>query len=65
MAMSMTFLCGIFCFAVWVPSSSFAPLIVFALLGGPVAGTFWAVSLHARFSSTSHKLTGSPRLLLQ
>lgn len=41
MAMSGTFLCGILCFAVWIPSSSFAPLVVFALVVGPVAGIFW------------------------
>lgn len=48
MAMIMSFLCGILCFAVWIPANSFAPLIVFALICGPTAGTFWAVSFTGR-----------------
>ncbi|CAK4032345.1 transporter MCH2 [Lecanosticta acicola] len=42
MAGLMTFLCAIFTFAIFIPAKSFAVLIVFAILGGTVAGTFWA-----------------------
>ena len=37
----MTALCGIFCFALWVPAQSYAVLLVFALFSGTVTGTFW------------------------
>lgn len=42
MAGAMTFLCAIFTFAIWIPAQSFGVLIFFALIGGAVAGTFWA-----------------------
>lgn len=42
MAAAMTFLCAIFSFAIWIPAQSYGVLIFFALLGGAVAGTFWA-----------------------
>ncbi|RJE21187.1 transporter [Aspergillus sclerotialis] len=37
----MTAFCGLFCFAIWIPAYSFAPLILFSLLAGMVCGTFW------------------------
>jgi len=40
-AAAMTALCGVLCLALWVPAKSYAMLIVFALLAGTVAGTFW------------------------
>lgn len=42
MAAMMTLLCAIFSFAIWIPASSYGVLIFFALVGGAVAGTFWA-----------------------
>ncbi|KAJ4503869.1 hypothetical protein HRR83_008677 [Exophiala dermatitidis] len=40
-----TFLCGIFCFAFWIPaevvSSPMGLLCFFAIVGGSLAGTFW------------------------
>jgi len=42
MAATMTFLCGLFSLVIWIPASSFGVLIFFALIGGTVAGTFWA-----------------------
>lgn len=42
MAMAMTFLCAIFTFAIWIPAQSYGVLIFFALVGGAVAGTYWA-----------------------
>lgn len=41
-AIFTTALCGIFCFALWVPAKSYAVLLVFALAAGTVTGTFWA-----------------------
>jgi MFS family permease len=42
MAAMMTVLCAVFCFAIWIPAKSYGVLILFALVGGAVAGTFWA-----------------------
>ncbi|KAG8410860.1 hypothetical protein J3458_016616 [Metarhizium acridum] len=36
-----TMLCAIFCFALWIPAQSFAPLLLFALVSGTLCGTFW------------------------
>lgn len=45
LATSLTFLCGIFCFAFWIPaevvSAPMGLLCFFAIVGGAVAGTFW------------------------
>lgn len=41
MAGAMTMLCSIFCFALWIPSHSYGPLLAFALLSGMVCGVFW------------------------
>lgn len=38
----LTFVSGMLCFALWIPATSFALLVVFALLSGAV-GVFWAV----------------------
>lgn len=43
MAASMTALCGILVLVVWIFAKSFGVLIFFAIVGGCVAGTFWAV----------------------
>ncbi|KAJ4353357.1 uncharacterized protein N0V89_005085 [Didymosphaeria variabile] len=43
MAASMTALCGIFCLLIWIFAKSFGVLIFFAIIGGAVAGTYWAV----------------------
>lgn len=42
MAVGMTLLSGVFAFAIWIPAKSYGVLIFFALVGGSVAGTFWA-----------------------
>ncbi|USW48183.1 Putative major facilitator superfamily, MFS transporter superfamily [Septoria linicola] len=41
MAFMMTALCAIFNFAIWIPAQSYGVLILFALVGGMVAGTYW------------------------
>ncbi|PSN73198.1 hypothetical protein BS50DRAFT_672143 [Corynespora cassiicola Philippines] len=43
MAASMTFLAGLFSLVIWSFATSFGVLVFFAILGGTVAGTFWAV----------------------
>ncbi|KAF2189538.1 MFS general substrate transporter [Zopfia rhizophila CBS 207.26] len=43
MAGTMTFLAGLFSLVIWMFAKSFGVLIFFALVGGTVAGTFWAV----------------------
>jgi predicted MFS family arabinose efflux permease len=40
----LTFVCGLLCFVFWIPTQSFALLVVFALLAGAVLGVFWMVS---------------------
>lgn len=42
MAATMTFLGGLFSLVIWTNASSYGVLIFFALIGGGVAGTFWA-----------------------
>lgn len=44
MAATMTFLAGLFVLVIWTFATSFGVLVFFALIGGTVAGTFWAVS---------------------
>jgi MFS family permease len=43
MAVSMTFLAGLFPLVIWMFAKSFGVLIFFAIVGGSVAGTFWAI----------------------
>jgi MFS family permease len=42
MASSMTFLVGLFSLVIWMFAKSFGVLVFFALIGGTVAGTYWA-----------------------
>lgn len=46
LASFFTFLCGIFCFIFWIPSevvgSPMGLLLFFSIVGGALAGTFWA-----------------------
>ncbi|CAA9958550.1 mfs transporter [Pyrenophora teres f. maculata] len=44
MASSMTFLVGLFCLVIWMFAKTFGVLVFFSLLGGTVAGTFWATA---------------------
>lgn len=36
-----TFLCGLLCFAIWIPAKSYGVTILFAILSGAVVGIFW------------------------
>jgi MFS family permease len=41
MCLLCTAFCGVTIFAIWIPATSYGVLILFALLGGAVAGTIW------------------------
>ena len=36
--------CGILCFALWMPTTSYGVLILFAFINGTILGLFWVVS---------------------
>lgn len=40
----LTFVCGILCFVLWLPGTSYATLILFSLVNGAIFGVFWVVS---------------------
>lgn len=40
-AFASTLICGILCFAIWIPAKVYGVLIFFAIVVGTVAGTFW------------------------
>lgn len=44
MASTMTFLCGLFSLVIWMFAKSFGVVVFFGMLGGTVAGTFWATA---------------------
>ncbi|KFH44850.1 transporter-like protein [Hapsidospora chrysogenum ATCC 11550] len=44
MAAFTTFLAGIFSLAVWIPATMYGVLILFAIIGGAVGGTFWVTA---------------------
>ncbi|KAL8751709.1 MAG: hypothetical protein Q9199_006235, partial [Rusavskia elegans] len=37
----LTLICGISCFAIWLPATSFGVTILFALISGAILGVFW------------------------
>lgn len=41
----LTLLCGLSCFAFWLPATSFGLMVFFALLCGAILGVFWMVSV--------------------
>lgn len=41
----LTFVCGLSCFAFWIPTQSYGLLIFFGILSGAVLGVFWMVRL--------------------
>lgn len=44
MVLLATFLCAIFCLAIWTSANTYSVLLAFSILGGTVCGTFYAVS---------------------
>jgi MFS family permease len=43
---ALTLLCGLCCFAFWLPATSYAFTVFFAILCGAIVGVFWMVSRH-------------------
>jgi len=41
---TLTFFCGLTCFAVWIPTHDYGVAIFFAIISGAVVGVFWMVS---------------------
>lgn len=50
----LTWLCGITCFAIWLPASSYGVLLFFAFINGAILGVFWVVSRNQ--SNTNHRM---------
>ena len=41
MAGMLTLICGIMCFAIWLPATSYGVTILFVIIGGAIFGVFW------------------------
>lgn len=54
----LTFGCGILIFAVWLPSTSYGALLVFAIVGGATTGIFWTVSVPESVEINSLPISG-------
>ena len=57
-ATTLTFVCGLLCLVLWIPATSFGPVVVFAILSGAILGVFWMVHL----SRTSVRLVANPSI---
>ncbi|KAJ6119840.1 Major Facilitator Superfamily protein, partial [Penicillium sp. IBT 18751x] len=40
----LTCACGIICFVIWLPATSYGVLVLFAFVGGAIFGSFWIAS---------------------
>ncbi|KAL8795266.1 MAG: hypothetical protein Q9195_002277 [Heterodermia aff. obscurata] len=49
-AFAGTLICGILCFAIWIPAKVYGVLAFFAIITGPVAGIFWTTIAPVGFS---------------
>lgn len=52
---TLTFICGVICFALWVPATTFALTIFFSIICGGILGIYWMV----RYSTPSPLRQGS------
>jgi MFS family permease len=43
-ALALTLICGLSCFAFWIPVQSYGLLVFFSLLAGAILGVFWMVN---------------------
>lgn len=43
-ALALTLICGLSCFALWIPVQSYGLLVFFSLLAGAILGVFWMVN---------------------
>lgn len=53
-AAALTLLCGLSCFAFWLPATSSGLAMFFALVCGAIVGVFWMVRTHILVSKTRH-----------
>lgn len=44
----LTLICGLSCFCIWLPGTSYGIIIFFALINGAIFGIFWVVSFNDR-----------------
>ena len=59
MAITLSVVSGISCFAIWLPAQSFAVLVVFALIQGMVGGVVWSTVTPVATSTVGVKELGS------
>ena len=45
----ITLVCGVTCFAIWLPARSYGVTIFFAIVVGAILGVFWMVSTHSAY----------------
>ena len=50
----LTLVCGLSCFAFWLPATTFGLTVFFAIICGAVVGVFWMVRWLPRFPLSSH-----------
>lgn len=53
---TLTMACSILCFAMWIPSTTYASLLAFAFISGAILGVFWAVSLARKHDSVARRI---------
>jgi len=59
-ASGLTFLCGLFCLALWVPATSYALIIMFALVSGAILGVLAEIRVLGLCASRSRVLSNFP-----
>lgn len=53
-ALALTFACGVSCFTIWLPSTTYGATIVFSIVSGAILGVFWVVSMPTLRFETIH-----------
>ena len=43
-AAGLTLFCGLCCFVIWIPATSFGVTVLFGMISGAILGVFWVVS---------------------
>ena len=64
----ITLICGMTCFAIWLPANSYGVAVFFALINGGMLGVFWMVSTastHRYVATFPHVLMKNCRQLAQ
>lgn len=59
---ALTLICGLSCFAFWIPAQSYGLLVFFSLLAGAILGVFWMVRFEMCESYWSSTLADSQTL---